>query len=410
MSAQAGTRGSVALRWVVGLVAVMAAVAGCTSSGSGGSSGGGNGTTGGGGSSGSSPSSQPQAAPATVAVLPAADAAAVTPADPVKVTATGGTLTTVTVASASGAVKGSLNADKTAWTSSSALGFGARYTVTAEATNATGQTTTKTSAFTTVKAGRTVFPAVAPLRGTTVGVGMPIRVFFDNPVTDRKAALARMKVTTSVPTEGAWRWFSATEVHWRPKVYWKAGTKVALDTDLRGVKLGAGTYGSENADRHIDFTIGASHVSVADAKTHRMKVYVNGKLTKDFPASLGKEVKGRFSHSGVHVVTDKKRSMTMDSTTFGLALDAGGYKVPVQFATRISNGGEFVHSAPWSVAQQGFSNVSHGCVNLAPANAAWFFGISQPGDVVSVTGTPVPLTAKDTDVSDWTIPWSRWGE
>ena len=133
-------------------------------------------------------------------------------------------------------------------------------------------------------------------------------------------------------------------MHWRPKAYWKAGTKVALDTDLRGVSLGPGTYGSVNADRHIAFSIGASHVSVADAKTHRMKVYVNGKLTKDFPASLGKEVSGRYSHSGVHIVTEKKRSMTMDSTTFGLALDAGGYKVPVQFATRISNSGEFVHS------------------------------------------------------------------
>jgi lipoprotein-anchoring transpeptidase ErfK/SrfK len=404
VSAQASTRGSAVLRWVVGLVAITAAVAGCTSSGSGGTD---KGTAAGGASS---TSSQPQAEPATVAVLPAANAAAVAPADPVKVTATGGTLTSVTVSSAAGAVKGALDAAKTTWTSSGDLGFGARYTVTAEATNATGQSTTKTSAFTTAKAGKTVFPAVAPLRGTTVGVGMPIRVFFDNPVTDRKAALARMKVTTSVPTVGAWRWFSDSEVHWRPKVYWKSGTKVALDTDLRGVRLGAGTYGSENADRHIDFTIGASHVSVADAKTHRMKVYVNGKLTKNFPASLGKEVKGRFTHTGVHVVTDKKRSMTMDSTTFGLALDAGGYKVPVQFATRISNGGEFVHSAPWSVAQQGFSNVSHGCVNLAPANAAWFFGISQPGDVVSVTGTPVPLTAKDTDVADWTIPWSQWGE
>lgn len=405
MSAQARTRGSVVLRWVVGLVAITAAVAGCSSSGSGASSA--NGTAAGGASS---TSSQPQLAPATVAFLPAADAAAVAPADPVKVTATGGTLTSVTVSGPAGAVKGALNSDRTAWTSSGDLGFGARYTVTAEATNTTGQATTKTSEFTTAKAGTTIFPAVAPLRGTTVGVGMPIRVFFDHPVTDRKAALARMKVTTSVPTVGAWRWFSDSEVHWRPKVYWKAGTKVALDTDLRGVKLGAGAYGSENADRHIDFTIGASHVSVADAKTHRMKVYVNGKLTKNFPASLGKEVKGRFTHTGVHVVTEKKAAMTMDSSTYGLALDAGGYKTPVKFATRISNSGEFVHAAPWSVAQQGSSNVSHGCVNLAPANAQWFFGISQPGDVVSITGTPVPLTAKDTDVSDWTIPWSQWGE
>jgi lipoprotein-anchoring transpeptidase ErfK/SrfK len=343
-------------------------------------------------------------------VVPAADAAAVAPADPVKVTATGGTLTSVSVAGSGGAVKGALNPDKTVWTSTDKLGFGARYTVSAVATNATGQKTTKTSAFTTADATRTVFPAVSPLSGMTVGVGMPLRVYFDNPVTDRKTALARMKVTTSVPTVGGWHWFSATEVHWRPKTYWQPGTKVALDTDLRGVSLGPGTYGSVNADRHIAFAIGASHVSVADARTHRMKVWINGKLTKDFPASLGKEVKGRFTHTGVHVVTDKKASMTMDSTTFGLALDAGGYRVPVKFATRISNGGEFVHSAPWSVAQQGKENVSHGCVNLSPANAQWFYGISQPGDVVQVTGTPVPLTGKDTDIPDWTIPWSQWGE
>ena len=394
------------LRWLVGVVVVVAAVAGCTSS-SGSSSGGGDKPAAGGGGG---EQSSPTAPAATLAVVPAANAAAVAPADPVKVTATGGTLTSVSVAGSGGAVKGALNPDKTVWTSTDKLGFGARYTVSAVATNADGQKTTTTSAFTTARATRTVFPAVSPLNGMTVGVGMPIRVYFENPVTDRKAALARMKVTTSVPTVGAWRWFSATEVHWRPKTYWKSGTKVALDTDLRGVSLGAGTYGSVNADRHVAFTIGASHVSIADAKTHRMKVWVNGKLTKDFPASLGKEVPGRFTHNGVHVVTDKKASMTMDSTTFGLALDAGGYRVPVKFATRISNGGEFVHSAPWSVAQQGKENVSHGCVNLAPANAQWFYGISQPGDVVQVTGTPVPLTGKDTDIPDWTIPWSQWGE
>lgn len=394
------------LRWLVGVVVVVAAVAGCTSS-SGSSSGGGDKPAAGGGGG---EQSSPTAPAATLAVVPAANAAAVAPADPVKVTATGGTLTSVSVAGSGGAVKGALNPDKTVWTSTDKLGFGARYTVSAVATNADGQKTTTTSAFTTARATRTVFPAVSPLNGMTVGVGMPIRVYFENPVTDRKAALARMKVTTSVPTVGAWRWFSATEVHWRPKTYWKPGTKVALDTDLRGVSLGAGTYGSVNADRHVAFTIGASHVSIADAKTHRMKVWINGKLTKDFPASLGKEVPGRFTHNGVHVVTDKKASMTMDSTTFGLALDAGGYRVPVKFATRISNGGEFVHSAPWSVAQQGKENVSHGCVNLAPANAQWFYGISQPGDVVQVTGTPVPLTGKDTDIPDWTIPWSQWGE
>jgi lipoprotein-anchoring transpeptidase ErfK/SrfK len=409
VGAHGGTRRSVVLRWLVGLVVVVAAAAGCTS-GSGSDSGGGGQQGSGGRAAGGGEQSTAAAEPATVAVVPAANAASVAPGDPVKVTASGGTLSSVTVASSGGNVKGTLNADKTIWTSTDKLGFGARYTISAVATNAGGEKTTKTSAFTTARAAKTVFPAVAPLTGMTVGVGMPVRVFFDNPVTDRKAALARMKLTTSVPTVGAWRWFSDSEVHWRPKTYWKPGTKVALDTDLRGVSLGPGTYGSLNADRHVTFTIGASHVSIADAKTHRMKVWVNGKLTKDFPASLGKEVRGRYTHSGVHIVTDKKASMTMDSTTYGLALDAGGYRTPVKFATRISNGGEFVHAAPWSVAQQGRENVSHGCVNLSPANAQWFYGISQPGDVVKVTGTPVPLSGKDTDIPDWTIPWSEWGE
>ncbi|MFL6127711.1 MAG: Ig-like domain-containing protein [Mycobacteriales bacterium] len=344
-------------------------------------------------------------------IQPAADATGVSPGEPVRVTAKGGKLGDVQVAASAGVrLDGEYSPDRTTWTSTDRLDFGVTYEVVARATNGAGQEATGTSRFTTAQASRQVFPAVSPLRGTTVGVGMPIRVYFNAPVTDRKAALARMKVSTSVPTEGGWRWFSDTEVHWRPKAYWRAGTEVALDTELYGVRLGPGVYGGPESDRHIDFTIGRSHVSIADARTHRLKVYVDGKLTKTFPASLGKEVKGRYTHSGVHLVTDKKRSMTMDSTTYGLALDAGGYRTKVEYATRISNGGEFVHSAPWSVAQQGRANVSHGCVNLSPANAAWFFGIARLGDVVEVVGTPVKLTARDTDVPDWTIPWSQWGE
>ncbi|HVD29608.1 MAG TPA: Ig-like domain-containing protein [Mycobacteriales bacterium] len=334
----------------------------------------------------------------------------VAPGDPVEVTVANGTIGSVKLAGDDGEVRGTLDAAKTTWKSVGQLSFGTRYTVTAEATDAGGGETSTTSAFTTARAAKQVFPSVSPLRGTTVGVGLPIRVYFDAPVSDRKAALDRMKVTTSVPTNGAWRWFSATEVHWRPKVYWRPGTKVALDTDLYGVKLGPGTYGGDKADRHIEFTIGRSHVSVADARTHQMKVYVDGKLARMLPVSMGKEVKGRYTKSGPHVVTDKNRVKVMDSTTYGLALDAGGYRTTVDFATRISNSGEFVHSAPWSVAQQGRENVSHGCINLSPANAAWFFGLAQLGDVVEVRGTPVRLSGRDTDVPDWTIPWDQWGE
>jgi len=108
----------------------------------------------------------------------------------------------------------------------------------------------------------------------------------------------------------------------------------------------------------------------------------------------------------VHVVTDKKRSMTMDSTTYGLALDAGGYQTKVEFATRISNSGEFVHAAPWSEAQQGRENVSHGCINLSTERARWFFEFSQPGDIVEIRGSDAGTLRSD--IHDWTIPWEEW--
>jgi lipoprotein-anchoring transpeptidase ErfK/SrfK len=344
-----------------------------------------------------------------VAIVPAANAAKVAPSEPVVVTATDGTLSTVTVTGAAGkAVSGSLDGAKTTWTSKDKLAFGTTYKVKATATNSAGKATDATSSFTTVKATKTAFPAVSPLRGSKVGVGMPIRVYFDAPVSDHKTAEEHMKVTVSKAAPGAWHWFSDTEVHYRPQKYWPANTTVALDTTLFGVKLGTGVYGSPNADRHIQFTIGDSHVTLADTKTHVANVFTNGKLVKSIPISAGKEVPGRYTHSGAHVVIDKNRVKTMDSRTFGLALDAGGYTAKVQWATRISNNGEFLHSAPWSVAQQGHSNVSHGCLNASPQNAEWFFNYSVIGDVVDVTGTPVKLGSKDGDIFDWTVPWSQW--
>jgi lipoprotein-anchoring transpeptidase ErfK/SrfK len=87
----------------------------------------------------------------------------------------------------------------------------------------------------------------------------------------------------------------------------------------------------------------------------------------------------------------------------------GGYRADVEYAVRISNNGEFVHAAPWSVAQQGRSNVSHGCINLSTANAAWFFGFARPGDPVEVKNSIGPALGRaDGDIYDWTVPWSTW--
>jgi lipoprotein-anchoring transpeptidase ErfK/SrfK len=381
-------------------------VAGCSGSESG------HGTAGGGGDGGAATS---DSKPAAVSVQPADKSTDVAPGSPVVVTASNGTLKSVQVTDSAGKqVPGTLDAEHTTWTSSGALGFGTTYQVSVTAANADGRTSTSTSSFSTVAPKALAYDAIAPLAGQTVGVGYPIRVYFrsdsdDKPlsVQNKDEVLKHLRVTTVPQQAGGWHWFANdTELHWRPKEYWKPGTKVTVDVNLMGVDLGDGVFAKRS--RQVAFSIGPEHVSIADTKTHRLKVYANGKLVKDFPAAMGKEVAGRYTHNGPHVVITKDRVKHMDSTTYGLALDAGGYQTDVEWATRISNNGEFVHAAPWSVQDQGVRNVSHGCVNLSPENAKWFFQFSHVGDVVEVTGSPVPYTQKDGDIYDWVVPWEEW--
>ena len=68
---------------------------------------------------------------------------------------------------------------------------------------------------------------MAPLPGETVGVGMPVIVNFDVPVTDRASFEKHMKVTSTPEQAGGWYWLSDNVVHYRPKKYWKAGTRSA---------------------------------------------------------------------------------------------------------------------------------------------------------------------------------------
>jgi lipoprotein-anchoring transpeptidase ErfK/SrfK len=109
------------------------------------------------------------------------------------------------------------------------------------------------------------------------------------------------------------------------------------------------------------------------------------------------------------VISDKQQQVVMDSCTYGLCPPApGAYKSTEYWDMRISNDGEFVHENPNTVAQQGASNVSHGCINLSPQNAQTFFNQFNLGDVVEVTnsGGP-PLPVWDT-YGDWELSWSAW--
>jgi len=58
--------------------------------------------------------------------------------------------------------------------------------------------------------------------------------------------------------------------------------------------------------------------------------------------------------------------------------------VDVNWAMRLTWGGEFVHAAPWSVGDQGVRNVSHGCVNMANGPSEWLFDTAHIGDPIIV--------------------------
>ncbi|RBY75766.1 hypothetical protein DQ238_19015 [Geodermatophilus sp. TF02-6] len=353
-----------------------------------------------------------QGAAASMTVAPADGSTDVSPTVPLEISVTDGELAGVTVVDGAGTPVAGTVADSPddpatdVWTPDTPLAYGTSYTLTATAEGADEQPAEASTTFTTLTPTTLGAPSIGPLDGTTVGVGMPIRVYFDQPVTDRAAVESHLEVTSSAPTDGVWSWLSDTEVHFRPSTYWPAHTDVTLHADLYGVDLGDGVWGEE--DRAVSFSIGDRHVSVADAATHTLEVHDGDQVVQTYPMSAGSDANP--TRNGPHVVTESHRDITMDSSTFGLAVDApGGYRTDVEYAVRISNNGEFVHAAPWSVAQQGRANVSHGCINLSTERAAWFFDFSRPGDVVEVRNSVGPqLSAADGDVHDWAIPWEQW--
>jgi lipoprotein-anchoring transpeptidase ErfK/SrfK len=241
----------------------------------------------------------------------------------------------------------------------------------------------------------------------TYGVGMPIILRVGRSL-DSEASRAAFERTLSVrstpATSGAWGWVNNSEVHFRPAQFWAAGSKVRVEVDSAGRSLGGGLWG--RTDLTVDFSVGIRRELRADAQAHRVAVVENGRTVRTMPASLGKP---EFpSSSGVMVIMDKRPTAMFDSSTYGLPVDSpGGYRTPVKYAMRLTWGGEFFHAAPWSVADQGHRNVSHGCINLSMSNAAWLFGRVLTGDPVFVTNTGTPV-AVGNGWSDWTVPYSTW--
>ncbi|HEX2299560.1 MAG TPA: Ig-like domain-containing protein [Pseudonocardiaceae bacterium] len=324
---------------------------------------------------------------------------------PVTVTAAEGKLVQVTMANSAGEmIPGEVASDGASWKTTVPLGYSQSYTIKSTARGVDNRAVNHTATFRTVSPRTVTYPSMNPVEGQTVGVGQPLAIYFDEPIGNKRVAEESINVTTEPHVEGDFYWFSNKEVHWRPQEFWRPGTKVTTDIKIYGKDLGNGIYGQE--DRKASFTIGDSVIARADGATHQMTVEINGVVVRTMPISMGRP--DFPSNNGVHVVTERNAVKRMDSTTYGLSLDAGGYVTDVKWATRISNGGEFVHSAPWSVGQQGRSNVSHGCINLSPENAKWFFDTVKKGDVVILTNTGGPDLKPWDGFGDWQIPWSEW--
>ncbi|TNM45188.1 hypothetical protein FHP29_04475 [Nocardioides albidus] len=345
------------------------------------------------------------AAPDAVVTANVKDEAADVSVDKVvRVRAEKGTLTSVVLRSKAGRVEGEIRGDGARWVSSAGLEPGTRYRVRAVARNAEGKEVQRVSTFTTqaLSLEQQTYASIAPLQGETVGVGMPVVVNFDLPVTDQASFEKHMTVTSTPAQAGSWFWVSSREAHWRPQSYWQAGTKVSVDVAVNGVSAGAGIYGQE--DRKVDFEIGAAHVYKVNARTHQMKVFENGRLLRTLPITTGKE--GFTTRSGVKVIMEKYAQKRMNSETVGIARgSAEAYDIDdVKWAMRITSSGEFIHAAPWSVGSQGRANVSHGCTGMSIDNAAWLYSMTRRGDVVEYVGTDRAMEPGN-GWGDWNVSW-----
>jgi lipoprotein-anchoring transpeptidase ErfK/SrfK len=221
----------------------------------------------------------------------------------------------------------------------------------------------------TAAIGSTV-ASVSPGPGQTVGVAAPVTVRFTDAVTDRPAAertIAVLPAGAPEPSEGSFTWLDDRSVQWQPAKFFPAHTPITVSV---------GGFATS-------FETGSSVVSVADLSAYTFTVSIDGEVARQMPASMGK---AKFpTPIGQFTALEKQRNVTFDSRTIGIPLDdPEGYLIKGEYAVRVTWGGVYVHSAPWSVGSQGYANVSHGCINLSPDNAAWYFDTVRVGDPIIV--------------------------
>jgi lipoprotein-anchoring transpeptidase ErfK/SrfK len=307
-------------------------------------------------------------------------------------------------ASKKGQLDGKLNKAKTEWKASDRLEPSGSYKVAMTGKNTAGEASTSTTSFKTqtLSLNQQTFPELYPLPDSKVGVGMPAIVRFDVGVKNKAAFEKNLHITTTPKQAGSWHWYNDREVHWRPKSYWKPGTKVKVEADVNSVSAGNGVYGQQDAA--TNFTVGRSFVIKVNLKSDYASVYRNGKKVRSIPVTGGKA--GWRTRSGTKLIMAKEYNKVMTNEMIGAA---ESYRLTAAYAMRITNSGEFLHSAPWSVGSQGVANVSHGCTGMSVANSRWLIENSLIGDPVVTTGSDRGIEPGN-GYTDWNASFKEYAK
>jgi lipoprotein-anchoring transpeptidase ErfK/SrfK len=356
-------------------------------------------------------SATPVQSAAHVSILPANGATGVDTTGALKISAAQGKLTTVTVKGPDGTVDGAISADGSSWTPATNLHTGTHYTVSATATDSAGRSAQQQSSFTTLTPKSVNYGNFNINPGSTYGVGMEVSIHFNKPVADQAAVHKGITVTADPGVDVKGHWFGNQRIDFRPENYWAPGTKVTLHLRLNGVQMSPGVYGQQSKD--VSFVIGRAQTSVADNHSKTLKIYRNGALYKQFPASLGDAQ--HTTYNGRMVIEEKDPVVDMDSRTVGLG---NSYHIKdVPHGMRLSDSGTFAHGNYWRpLSVFGHENTSHGCVGLHDVKgggdpntpAAWFYAHSLIGDVVQVVNSPDKVIAPDNGINGWNMSWSQW--
>ncbi|MGI8846674.1 MAG: Ig-like domain-containing protein [Candidatus Dormibacteria bacterium] len=354
-------------------------------------------------------SSSVAAQPPKISITPTDGTTGVAPDSTLGVAASDGKLESVSIHPEGDPtpIPGTVSSDRLKWAAGTGLVPATKYVVNVAASNGNGSTTA-TSHFSTLD-GQRLTTSPMPGDGSAVGVGMPIELRFNTPIPSELEArfISHVTVTSSPAVKGDWHWWGGSSVHWRPADFWAPGTKVTVSANLLGVNAGNGFWGFGNWSE--SFAIGERHITKIDNASHQMQVFKNDQLVATYPVSMGVD-----NHwptiGGTLYVPYKIQDVQMDSLALTPPIPhgaPGGYFEHVYWDTAVSTDGFYIHSAPWSVGDQGARNVSHGCINLSEARATDFFNFSQIGDVVIIQGTPRQADQDDGE-GDWQIPFAQY--